>query len=231
VIRARSLRLRLLLGGAVLVLLAVSVTGVALSALFRDQARAQYDTELVSHLNQVTSLLELDDTGQVRLRSQPSDPRFHAPYGGRYWQIERAAQPTLRSRSLWDQALSLPDDSPDPGELDRHQIAVPEIGSTLVVERIVRFHETPTDPIRVAVALPVAEIDGVTARFDRALVLALAVLSAGLIAASSLQVAIGLMLMPLARLGRALVRVHAGASARLGSRASSRPRSDRWSTS
>ena len=52
-----------------------------------------------------------------------------------------------------------------------------------------------------------------TARFDRALALALAVLAAGLILASGLQVAIGLM--PLARLGRALARVHSGASARL----------------
>lgn len=69
------------------------------------------------------------------------------------------------------------------------------------------------DPIRIAVALPVAEIDAVTARFDRALVLALTILSAGLIAASSLQVAIDLM--PLTRLGRALVRVHSGASSRL----------------
>ena len=52
-IRARSLRLRLLLGAAVLIVVAVGVTGVALSALFRDQIRAQYDTELLSHLNQL----------------------------------------------------------------------------------------------------------------------------------------------------------------------------------
>ena len=39
-IRARSLRLRLLLGAAVLIAVAVGVTGVALSALFRDQIRA-----------------------------------------------------------------------------------------------------------------------------------------------------------------------------------------------
>jgi hypothetical protein len=32
--------------------------------------------------------------------AEPSDPRFHAADGGRYWQIERAAQPALRSRSL-----------------------------------------------------------------------------------------------------------------------------------
>ena len=126
----RSLGLRLLLGAAVLILLAVGVTGLVLSALFHDQVRAQYDSELVIHLNQLTSLLELDEGGQVRLRGEPSDPRFHSAYGGRYWQVEREAQRTLRSRSLWDQVLALPDDSPAPGELDRHLIRLPEISET-----------------------------------------------------------------------------------------------------
>ena len=74
---------------------------------------------------------------------------------------------------MWDQALALPNDSPAPGELDHHEIDVPGIGEALVVERVVRFSDSPTDPIRIAVALPIAEIDAVTARFDRALVLAL----------------------------------------------------------
>jgi signal transduction histidine kinase len=209
----RSLGLRLLLGAAVLILLAVGVTGLVLSALFHDQVRAQYDSELVIHLNQLTSLLELDEGGQVRLRGEPSDPRFHSAYGGRYWQVEREAQRTLRSRSLWDQVLALPDDSPAPGELDRHLIEIPSIGKALVVERVVRFPGSPADAIRVAVALPAAEIDDVSARFNPSLVLALAVLAAGLIAASSLQVTLGLM--PLRRLGHGLARIHAGTSTRL----------------
>ena len=160
-IEARSLRWRLLLGAAVLILLAVGATGLALSALFRDQVRAQYDTELISHLNQLTALLETDGIGPVRLRGQPSDPRFQAAYGGRYWQIERTAQSILRSRSLWDRVLALPHDSPPPGDLDRHVIEVAGIGKALVVERVVRFRGSPADGIRVAVALPVAEVDAV----------------------------------------------------------------------
>ena len=211
--KSRSLRLRLLLGSAVLIALAVAVTGFLLAALFRDQVRSQYDTELLNHLNHLTSLLQLDGPGQLRLVEQPSDPRFQKPYGGRYWQVEHAGQPALRSRSLWDQALTLEDDPPLPGRLHRHVDVVPAIGRLFVLERLVRFREAPDDAIRVAVALPAEEIASVTGRFNRLLGLALSMLAVGLIAASALQVTIGLL--PLARLGRALARVRSGASARL----------------
>lgn len=211
--QSRSLRLRLLLSAAVLIVVAVAVTGLILAALFRDQVRAQYDTELVNHLNQLTSLLQFDAQRQLRLSAEPSDPRFQAPYGGRYWQVEPTGQLPLRSRSLWDQALTLEDAPPALGRLHRHVDDAPTIGRLLVVERAVRFHDAPDRPIRVAVALPMSDIATVTGRFDRLLGLALSVLATGLIAASALQVAIGLM--PLARLGRALTRVRSGVSDRL----------------
>ena len=165
-IRARSLRLRLLLGAAVLIVVAVGVTGVALSALFRDQVRAQYETELLSHLNQLTSLLEFDDQGRSAWRASQATP-FQPPYGGRYWQIERAAQPALRSRSLWDQALALPN------EVRRRvdwttMMDVPGIGEACSSSGWCGSARPADDPIRIAVALPIAEIDAVTARFDRA---------------------------------------------------------------
>ncbi len=211
--QGRSLRLRLLLGAAVLIVVAVAVTGAILSALFRDQVRSQYDTELLNHLNHLTALLELDGRGEVRLRELPSDPRFQAAYGGRYWQVEPAGQPTLRSRSLWDRALSLDEHAPPPGQVQQQVAELPGLGQLLVVERLVRFRDAPDKTIRMAVALPASEVAAVTSRFDHLLVLALSVLAAGLIAASMLQVTIGLM--PLARLGRALAQVRSGAAARL----------------
>ena len=104
---------------------------------------------------------------------------------------------------------------------------VPAIGRLFVLERLVRFREAPDDAIRVAVALPAKEIASVTGRFNRLLGLALSMLAVGLIAASALQVTIGLL--PLARLGRALARVRSGASARL--QGTSRARYGHWWTS
>lgn len=211
--RGGSLRLRLLLAGAVLIALAVLGTGLALSALFRDHVTAQYDTELRAQLDQIVAGLRLQGDGSVAFPSPPDDPRFHAPYGGRYWQVEPMGSASLRSRSLWDRSLVLEPDAPASGELHRHESEVPGVGRLRVLERLVRFEEAPESPIRVAVAMPVAEIAAVTGRFDRLLALTLAILAAALLAASSLQVTVGLL--PLTRLGAALARVRSGAAARL----------------
>ncbi|MEK0085090.1 ATP-binding protein [Benzoatithermus flavus] len=211
-----SLRLRLLAAAAVLITLAVLGTGLVLSALFRNHVTAQYDAELLVQLNQITAGLQRQPDGTVILVDPPGDPRFRTPYGGRYWQVEPAGGPALRSRSLWDQSLSLEPDAPAAGDLHRHEDTVQGLGTVRVLERLVRFEETPNAPIRVAVALPTAEIATVTGRFDRLLALDLAILAAALLAASSLQVKVGLL--PLARLSAALARVRSGAMDRLEGR-------------
>ncbi len=212
--RSGSLRLRLLLSAAILIVLAVAAAGAALSALFRSHLDSQYDAELVIQLDSLTAALQPDGAGAPTLRNLPADPRFDRPYGGRYWQIAAPGSPPLRSRSLWDRALPLPQDGPAAGEVHRHAAAVPGLGRLLVAERLVRFADDRSDrPIRVAVAMPAAEIAAVAGRFDRLLLMTLALLAAGLVAASALQVAIGLA--PLSRLGRALAGVRGGAARRL----------------
>ena len=213
-IRAGSLRLRLLLGAAVLIVLAVAAAGVALSILFRAHLAAQYDGELSLQLDALTAALQPSTTDGLALRSLPADPRFERAYGGRYWQIEAPGAPPLRSRSLWDRDLPLPGESPAQGEVRWSVIAEPSLGTLRTAERQVRFAgEAPERAIRVAVALPEAEVAAVAGRFDRLLLLTLALLATGLVAASAIQVAVGLA--PLSRLGRALARVRSGEARRL----------------
>ena len=212
-IRRRSLRLRLLAGGAVLIVLAVTATGLALAALFRQHLDGQYDTELVHQLDSLTAALELDQSDRPTLRVLPADPRFHEAYGGRYWQIEAAGAPPLRSRSLWDQSLTLPDDVPETGELHRHEVGIPGLGRLRVVERGIRLANHPGPVIRIATALSVAEVAAVAGRFDRLLWASLGTLAMGLLLASAVQVTVGLA--PLAELERALTRIRSGAARRM----------------
>ncbi|MGD9510902.1 MAG: sensor histidine kinase [Geminicoccaceae bacterium] len=211
--RRRSLRLRLLAGGAVLILLAVTATGLALAALFREHLDAQYDSELVHQLDSLTATFELDQSGRPALRTPPADPRFHEAYGGRYWQIDAGSAPPLRSRSLWDRTLSLPRDLPAPGELHRHEIEIIGLGRLNVVERAVRLADRPEPVVRIAVALPVAEIEAVAGRFDRLLWISMGTLALGLLLASAFQVTVGLA--PLAALERALARIRSGIARRM----------------
>jgi signal transduction histidine kinase len=83
-----------------------------------------------------------------------------------------------------------------------------------VVERVVAFASAPDRPLRLQAALPMAEIDEVAARFDRLLILALAILAGLLLLAAIVQVELGLL--PLARLRREVARVRTGEASRLG---------------
>ena len=63
----------------------------------------------------------LTEGGTLRLIRPLADPRFSEPDSGLYWQIEddnNGAQ--LRSRSLWENVIGLPQDNIAPGAVHRH---------------------------------------------------------------------------------------------------------------
>ncbi|MGE0653159.1 MAG: sensor histidine kinase, partial [Alphaproteobacteria bacterium] len=105
-IARRSLRLRLVLGSAVSIALALSVAGVSLIMLFERQMLHRVEQELVQRWTELAAAFSLDDTGKPALLRSLSDPRYSRPYGGAYWQVSEAGVFALGSRSLWDKALS-----------------------------------------------------------------------------------------------------------------------------
>ena len=122
-----SLRYRLLLATLLTTGLALVALGLLLSALFRDHARQQFVERLTADLDQVIARLEVDAQGRPTLdAARLSDPRWTRPHSGLYWQVDGAgANGTpglLRSRSLWDDALTAPRDAPRPGELHVHDV-------------------------------------------------------------------------------------------------------------
>ncbi|WP_109118172.1 sensor histidine kinase [Azospirillum sp. TSO22-1] len=205
----RSLRARLLIGAGLWLAVAMAGSWLALTALFRDHLQQQVEATLATHLDQLLANLDFPADGPPTVRPL-SDPRFAKPFSGLYWQIDRPDEP-LRSRSLWDVALPLPQDHPGSGELHRHEILGPRDRPLLVVERIV---QPPSgDPLRVAVAADRAELDRPAEQFGHALAASLAMVAAGILAAALAQVTLGLR--PLGRLGAALARMRRGAAQRI----------------
>jgi hypothetical protein len=102
-----SLRLRLAAAGAAAVLVSLAVAAVGLDFLFERHVERLAIAELAFDLNELAAGLELDPAGKVTLAAEPTDRRFAQPLSGHYWQVE-ADGATLRSRSLWDEALPLP---------------------------------------------------------------------------------------------------------------------------
>lgn len=230
-LRGGSLGLRLL--GLTLLTLVLALAGAhaGLSSLFRAQALAQFDETLSQQLDQLTARLEFDAQGRPALGPRGlSDPRWDRPYSGLYWQVDalgaEAARPVdppsvwrravLRSRSLWDVELQLPQDVLAPGEVHRHEVAGPSGQPLRVAERLVQEGNAGGGAWRLIVAADRAPVAAAIDRFDGVLAVSLAGLGVLLGLAALAQVALGLA--PLRALGAALQRVQVGQELRLQGR-------------
>ncbi|MDP1527091.1 MAG: sensor histidine kinase [Rhodocyclaceae bacterium] len=212
-----SLRLRLLLGTLCWIAASILVAGWGLGKLFQQHVATQFHAELQTHLDQLTAQLALNEQGQPMLVLPPSDPRLNKPFAGLYWQIDRrasadfpAAAAVLRSRSLWDQILTVPADTPATGELHQHRTSGPEGKMLRLIERHV---EIDALPLRLIVAADESLMIEPVARFNGELWLALGILGFGLALAALVQVLVGLA--PLRSLHAALGRVRDGATQQL----------------
>ncbi len=221
-----SLRLRLLLGTLGWIALTIVAAGLALGGLFRQHVAQQFDAELNTHLDQLVAHLVVDDNGRPALSVAQSDPRFSKPYSGLYWQVDgldpAAGNPVglLRSRSLWDDALRLPADTPGNGELHQHRIAGPDHSTLGAVERVVRVggasQRATAHSFRLVVAGDERQMRAPIERFSGMLWLALGLLGLGLGLAAVVQVWVGLA--PLKRLRGALAAVRSGDAQQLAGR-------------
>lgn len=208
----RSLRLRLAFAGAASIIAALVVAFFILSTLFERHVERRIAAELILHLNQVIAGLAERPGATLHLVKPPVDPRFERPLSGLYWQIEGDGK-RLRSRSLWDDVLTLPDIPA--GGVHTATIRGPGDASLLLVEReVVTSERAGALPLRVAVAIDRTDISRATDEFEGDLLPYLQVLAVLLLAASFVQIFVGLR--PLATLTERLSAIRAGRAERLG---------------
>lgn len=209
----RSLKLRLVVGSAIWIVVALVAAGIALQWFFRDVAERRLQEELVRHLNQLTSRIALDDEGKVRLSSPLSDPRFGTPFSGVYYVVIDRDGTILRSRSLWDTEIVLPEEASREGSVDSYDLTADGAGPVMVVERTVQLYDVD-GTARLAVAGSVGPIVSDVADFTRFLVVSLLVLGFLLVAAATLSATVGML--PLDRLGHEVARIRKREAERLG---------------
>lgn len=204
-----SLRLRLVLGGLVAILIAIAVAGGALVLLFERHVARSLAEDLDIHLKQLLAGIDVDAAQHLVVTRPPADPRFADPLSGLYWQVSDRRGEMLRSRSLWDAAMTLPADELAPGEVHHHQADGPAGGRMLVAERAVRLTVGGAPmPVRVAVAADLGRVRTATVAYARDLTVALGLLAVVLALATSAQVALGLR--PLDALRRGIADIRAG---------------------
>jgi signal transduction histidine kinase len=205
-----SLRLRLLLAGAVSIALALSLAGVALVALFERHVERRVAGELETELRQLVAAIQRAPDGALVVTRALAEPRFQTPLSGMYWQIDPpAGAPALRSRSLWDASLALPPDTLRRGQAHTHTLRGPGGARLLAIERSVSLPaHLGGAAVRVTVAVDRADISNAAAGFAADLAPSLVLLAAVLFLAAWAQVTIGLR--PLDAIRRQLAQVRAG---------------------
>ena len=204
-----SLRLRLVAGGIAAILVALTVAGAGLILLFERHVTRAIADDLDIHLKQLLAGVDVDPQGNLVVTRPPADPRFADPLSGLYWQVADDRGQLLRSRSLWDTKLSLPDDEPSPGELHRHETVGPAKAHVLIAERTALLAVgNRRVPVRVAVAADLARVSAAASAFAKDLALALGLLGLVLAMATSIQVGLGLR--PLGALRQGVAEIRSG---------------------
>jgi signal transduction histidine kinase len=207
-VKARSLRLRLALAGALAICLALALAGVGLTFLFERHVYRTLADDLDVEIRQVIGGLEIDPSGEILLARPPQDARFDQPLSGLYWQIS-GLNTHLRSRSLWDSSLVLPEDRLSEGQTHYHQIEGPGGKLLLVAERLVSFPALgKTLTARVAVASDLTRLRQARDAFVADLAPGLGLLALVLALATWLQLSLGLK--PLGRLRREIAETAGG---------------------
>ncbi len=185
----RSVRLRLLAGAAFAIAGALMVSWMALLLLFDRHLQRGLEADLILHGQQIAGALQVAPDTITVLPGAAGDLRFERPASGLYWQVSIGDR-LVRSRSLWDGALEVPDQAPASGW--GRGISQGPFGQQVIqVYRSIRTSER-AEPVTLVVALNRTGLLAARREFALELALYLLLLWAGLSAAAWLQVRIGL---------------------------------------
>jgi signal transduction histidine kinase len=209
-----SVRLRLLAAAGIAIFAALVVSGLGLEILFQRHVERRAADELRTDMRALLAGLQVDNAGVLTIARTPSDQRYSQAFSGLYWQIAHDGQVLEKSRSLWDEELTLPDDVLPAGRHHLHKIGGPRASTLLAVEKAIVVKRGVQEVVfRATVALDSSELALAVKAFRFELVLGLGSLGAALLAAFWAALSVGLA--PLARLRKALGVLRSGDASRL----------------
>jgi len=207
---APSLRARLLAVAVVSIVATLAVAGFSLGAVFERQVLKRVDQELQVRWDELAAAISLGANGDAMLSRELTDPRYHTPYSGAYWQISENGAVVASSRSLWDATLDTADRSKTYNDSGSFETVGPDGGEVYVASRPVTLDGRT---LELDVGLDHDSVDALRAAFERDMVFILGPIAAVLALGAWLQIRQSLS--PLRDLDHELKSVHDGAQARL----------------
>jgi signal transduction histidine kinase len=193
------------------IVLALAVTALLITWLYRDHIEQHYDSHLFTHVEELVAAVKINPDGEITLFREPTDPRFHRLDSGWYWQVMSGGQTLARSPSLMDRDLDIAGLNFD--ENHDAQIVVDRGGKALRARVVHMAYESLEEPITILATAPQLQIMDDVADFRMHIALSFLVLAAGLSLAVVLQVTVALR--PLKAIRSAISGVQAGAISRL----------------
>lgn len=210
-----SIRLRLLTVAIMSIVVTIAVAGASLVVFFERQVLRYVEQDLNIHWTELATAFGTE--GEAGISQKLTDPRYHQPYGGAYWQVSENGRPIMRSRSLWDKDLPLARPHDDAGREKAFEVDGPDGSELYVIEREVTVDgDQGPRTVSLAVALDHGQIVELRQAFGWDVTRVLLPIAAALVLFAWLQLSLGLR--PLRAVGRELNAVQAGQIRRMSSR-------------
>jgi signal transduction histidine kinase len=207
----RSLTRRLIGFSIFWIVLALVATAILLGRFYREHIEEHYDAHITSHLEELIAAVEPGPNGEPMLPREPTDPRFHRPDSGWYWEILSNGVPVRKSASLGAGGLELGEVNPDHDPGVKTVYGPGEQKLRAVISHVSYPHE-PGSLLFVATAPEVAITDDVH-RFYAHILTSFLVLGIGLSVAVVVQVTVALK--PLRAIKSAISDIKSGRTQRL----------------
>ncbi len=202
-----SIRLRITVASLAAIAVAIFAANILIGNLFKEHALKQFEATIQVQFNQIASLVALDSrSGQIKLTSPASEPRWSAPLSGYYWQINLPDGQLIRSRSLWDSTLNVRN-AETAGASNFYYIDDLSNQHLLALSKSLSIDGGSTKFL-LTVASDTRELDKAILAFQSSIQGYLLILAIVLLAILFLQITFGLS--PLSALKRALHQFHIG---------------------
>ncbi len=212
--RSRSIRVRLSIAALVTLSAALVAAGLGLVHIFERHVERRLAAELQTDVRELISGLSVDADGVPSLGRLPRDQRYTQPLSGAYWQVTSQGQVLAKSRSLWDERLTLEEDQLGKDGYHQHVVIGPRSRELLAIERAISVSRPNAfRELRVVAALDHGEVREAVTAFRTDLWAALGVLGVLLLAAFALALGVGLS--PLEQIRVGLARMRSGQEERL----------------
>lgn len=213
--RQHSLRLRLLLISALVIICSLAVAGGVLAALFSQHIERSAVRSLTNDVNRLAALIDANSS-ELRLTRPMSDPLYEIPFSGLYWEVrDPQSGEIVRSRSAWDQALSPSGQPSSSNSFVELRVTDPKGSPAIAIERRLSFDLDSGGArlLELIVAQDTTETDRAIVAYRSELFRALLVLALIFVVGAWMQVTVGLA--PLGAVVRGVGAIRAGQSQRL----------------